>query len=97
MAQQESLFWKKKEFVSFILSIFVFFIHISSWAQYEQGNGLMTLINEKAAVFLRDSFVRVAVPMFFILSGIAFFKNYDDSKYLSKMKSRVFTLVIPYL
>ena len=32
-----------------------------------------------------------------MLSGITFFKEYDNKKYLKKLKSRLFTLVIPYL
>jgi hypothetical protein len=32
-----------------------------------------------------------------MLSGISFFKNYTKEKYFAKMKSRLFTLVIPYL
>jgi fucose 4-O-acetylase-like acetyltransferase len=35
--------------------------------------------------------------MFFMLSGMTFFKDYDNKKYFKKIKSRVFTLVIPYL
>jgi fucose 4-O-acetylase-like acetyltransferase len=32
-----------------------------------------------------------------MLSGIAFFKGYENKKYPAKIKSRIFTLIIPYL
>lgn len=97
MYQSEKLFWKKKEIISFLLSIFVFFIHISSFAQYSNTCSAISAVNERASFFFKESFTRFAVPMFFILSGIAFFKGYDNSKYLNKIQSRIFTLVIPYL
>ena len=97
MSQSENLFWKKKEFVSFLLSFCVFFNHASSFLQYPGTGSVVSLINEKASFFLQESITRFAVPLYFILSGIAFFKGYDNSKYVGKIKSRVFTLVIPYL
>lgn len=93
----ENIFWKKKEIVSFILSILVFFVHISSFAQYSNTGNLISTINEKASFFFKESITSFAVPMFYILSGISFYKNYDNSKYLNKIKSRVFTIIIPYL
>lgn len=38
-----------------------------------------------------------AVPSFFIISGFLFFRNYQKSDYRKKIKSRVHTLLIPYL
>lgn len=93
----DKLFWRKKEFISFILSIFVFLIHISSFEQYENSGTLISFINTKASYFLTESITRVAVPMFLILSGIAFFRDYDNKKYIQKLKKRIFTLLIPYL
>jgi hypothetical protein len=95
--QGEARFWKKKEYISFALSILVFFIHISSFAQYGDSGHFISAINGKMAYFVSESITRFAVPMFFILSGIAFYKDYDNKKYFKKIKSRVFTLVIPYL
>lgn len=95
--QGEARFWKKKEYISFALSILVFFIHISSFDQYGDSGHLISVINGKIAYFVSESITRFAVPMFFILSGIAFYKDYDNKKYFKKIKSRVFTLVIPYL
>ena len=90
-----ALFWKKKEYVSFILSILVFFIH--SYFAQDAGDSLISVVNHKVSYFLSCSITRFAVPMFFMLSGITFFKDYSNQKYVAKIKSRFFTLVIPYL
>ena len=94
--KNDSLFWKKKEFISFILSILVFFIH-SYFAQDNVGNSLISVVNQKTSFFFSRSITQFAVPMFFMLSGISFFKEYNNKKYITKIKSRIFTLVIPYL
>jgi surface polysaccharide O-acyltransferase-like enzyme len=96
LAEGDKLFWKKKEFVSFLLSILVFFIH-SNFAQEIVGDSMMAVVNYRVSYFFSNSITRFAVPMFFMLSGITFFKGYDNKKYFPKIKSRIFTLVIPYL
>lgn len=95
--EQMEYFWKKKEFVSFILCILVFLIHISSFAHYSNSGAPIDEVNQKLTFFFKESITRFAVPMYFILSGIAFFRDYENKKYFSKLKSRFFTLCIPYL
>ena len=95
-SKNDALFWKKKEYISFLLSILVFFIH-SHFADTIVSDSLISVVNNKVSYFFSDSITRFAVPMFFVLSGISFFKDYNNKKYLSKFKSRLFTLVIPYL
>jgi len=95
--EQMSHFWKKKEFVSFVLSILVFFIHISSLAQYSINNETTAVVYGKIAFFLNESITRFAVPMFFILSGMTFFRDYSNKMYISKVRARFFSLCIPYL
>ena len=92
----ETVFWKKKEFISFLLSILVFFIH-SYFAQDSVGDSLISVFNQKISFFFSRSITQFAVPMFFMLSGLTFFKGYSNKKYLAKIKSRVHTLLIPYL
>ncbi len=94
--KNNALFWKKKEFLSFLLSILIFFIH-SYFAPQIVSDQFISTLNHKVSYFLSCSITRFAVPMFFIMSGIAFFKDYSNKKYLSKIKNRLFTLVIPYL
>lgn len=95
-SNNETLFWKKKEFISFVLSILVFFIHSYFAQEYTSGNAL-SFLNHKVSFFFSRSITQFAVPMFFMLSGLAFFKGYSPAKYAAKIKSRVFTLVIPYV
>ena len=97
ISRNQTLFWKKKEIISFILSVLVLFIHISSITKYSQSGTGVSEINEKFSFFFQQSITHFAVPMFFMLSGITFFKDYDNKKYCNKIKSRVRTLVIPYL
>lgn len=39
---------------------------------------------------------RIAVPLFFFMSGFLFFLNYSPEKALNKIKKRVYSLLIPY-
>lgn len=95
-SDNDILFWKKKEYISFLLSILVLFIH-SYFAPDVADNSFISVVNHKVSYFFSYSITRFAVPMFFMLSGISFFKDYDNKKYFKKIKSRLFTLVIPYL
>ena len=92
----DKLFWKKKEFISFLSSILVLFIH-SYFAKDNTGNSLVSIVNQNFSFFFSRSITQFAVPMFFMLSGLSFFKGYNNKKYLTKIKSRIYTLVIPYL
>ena len=94
--QNETLFWKKKEFISFVLSILVLFIH-SYFAPNIVNESFVSLFNHKFSFFFSRSITQYAVPMFFMLSGASFFKGYNNKKYPKKIKSRIYTLVIPYL
>ena len=94
--KNDACFWKKKEFISFLLSILVFLIH-SHFGQNAADGSFISVANQKVSYFFCDSITRFAVPMFFMLSGITFFKDYSNKKYFTKIKSRLFTLVIPYL
>ena len=97
LSMSTQLFWKKKTIISYVLSILVFMIHISTFGQYNHGEGIVSVVNQKFNFFFTESISRFAVPMFFILSGIAFFRNFEVKQYFGKLKSRVFTLLIPYL
>ena len=81
--KNETLLWKKKEFVSFILSILVLFIH-SYFAQNIANGSFISMFNHKISYFFSRSVTQFAVPMFFMLSGITFFKEYDNKKYFKK-------------
>ena len=95
-SNNDAFFWKKKEYISFILSILVFFIH-SYFANDIPDESLISLVNHKTSYFFSRSVTQFAVPMFFMLAGLTFYKGYSSEKYPAKIKSRILTLVIPYL
>ena len=88
-------FTSKKNKVTFLLAVLVFFIHISTLANYSLSGHIGKFLFTFHSLML--ILAEVAVPMFFIISGALFYKNYTPSKTLEKYKSRFFSLVIPYL
>lgn len=89
-------FWDKKATISYILAIMVFFIHHSSYGQYSYGEDL-TSTAVKILGNLFPAVAQVAVPLFMIIAGALFFRNYEQAKYGQKIKKRVKTLLVPYL
>ncbi len=89
-------FTYKKTRISFVLSILVFIIHISTLANYDMKVNFFGRSFEFVAVCLK-AIAEVAVPLFFIISAALFFRDYTYSKTIKKLKSRFFSLVIPYL
>lgn len=88
-------FTNKKIRLTFILSILVFTIHIPSLANYDLNNTMGEYISIIAKVI--SSISCMAVPLFFIISGALFYRDYDIKKTMPKLKSRFFSLVLPYL
>lgn len=86
-------FWKKKTITAYILSVLVFCIHCSSFRQYTITSNAINVMSTMISGVIPS----VAVPLFFIISGALFYRNYDNSKYLSKVKRRATSLIIPYL
>lgn len=93
MAEQEkNYFWNKKIIVSYFLSIMVFWIHLSTFGNYSYNDEIRFW-----DILMKRSYSFVAVALFFILSGAAFYRNYSDKDYFKKLKARLISLVIPYL
>jgi len=90
-------FWKKKTIVSYFLSVLVFFIHVSSFANYRADGGFISEVNRFASIFLKRAITSHAIILFFVLSGVLFYRNYDKTVYLAKLKSRIKTLLVPFL
>jgi len=57
-------FWKKKDIVTYFLSVLVFFVHISALDNYPGCSGIITDINNFASVFLKQTITSFAVPNF---------------------------------
>jgi len=92
---------KREKLLSFsaVLSILVVLIHTQNTGLYGiRPDG--TLL-EKIVFYLEElisgDIARVGVPAFFMVSGLLFYRDFDFSRYPSKMKSRFFSLIVPYL
>lgn len=86
-------FSRKKVFVSFFLSLFIVFRHTTTFPLYgELPYGINLLY-----VFLRWGITPAAVPLFLILSGVLFYRDYTPDRYTEKLRRRVYSLLIPYL
>ncbi len=79
--------------MSFIMTIFVVILHSNNLQDPSVLN-----INTLVQNFIGQGIVRIAVPMFFVISGYLFYYKFKPSKeaYLSKYKKRFKSLFIPY-
>jgi len=88
---ERPFFTNKKIFVQFILSLFVFLIHFSVFSVFRDDVPLNRVFN----ILLIPT--HVAVPLFFVISGALFFRDYTLSATPKKWKNRFFSLCVPYL
>lgn len=87
-------FWNKKTIVSYALAVLVFWIHATpSLLRYGEAVPFV----QNFSFFFGQTANRLAVPLFFILAGATFYRDYTNAKYKEKLLKRVRSLVIPYL
>lgn len=85
------------------LSVLVIFVHsthfsLASLQAVPHAGFFSTSFLIKIEFFFSEFLGQVAVPGFFFLSGFLFFRGLDDVKsWGRKLKSRVFSYVLPYL
>ena len=92
-----SYFWQKKTILSFLLVILVIIIHNSTIFQYDIPASPLTTFTIFIHNFFAYGLGSIAVPFFFLVSGIAFFRNYTTKSYHHKLRSRIKSLLVPYL
>ena len=92
----------KLKVISFFSMIMVVYLH--SYNLIIKMSGDTHLINNGYNSFIQDfvsnGLTRIAVPLFFIISGYLFFLSIENgyiSEFLVKYKKRIYTLLIPYL
>lgn len=87
---------RKINILSFILFIGVMSIHTYNLEVYgiEAGKDSALAVAE---VFIKKIADGTCVSFFFMISGFLFFRNFDLSMLLQKYKSRVKSIVIPYV
>ena len=95
--KDEKIINNKFIFISFFCSILVIYIHTFNLETYSINEGAVGIA--KVAYVVETywtNVLKIAVPMFFFISGILFFRTFEMSKLLQKWYSRIFTIVIPY-
>ncbi len=83
----------KIKILSFISMVMVVYLH--AYIQMDSEN-IVSFIQ----YYFSQEITRTAVPIFFLISGILFFRNinsYDTSLFVSKIHRRIHSLLIPYL
>lgn len=91
------------DLLRFPLIVGVVFIHAQGTTMGFSGGEIgVSSINPLANFvinFLSEGVARIAVPLFFLMSGYLFFAGLEFSKenYVNKLKTRIQTLLIPYL
>ena len=82
--------------INFILIIMIVFLHAYNLPKGYPENSILYVIEQ----FFTNGVARVAVPLFFIISGYLFFINiskFTIGIYMKKIKKRLNSLVIPFL
>ncbi|MBS1635741.1 MAG: acyltransferase [Bacteroidetes bacterium] len=91
---------RKISLLSLLAAVMVVYVH--AYNLYDAKTQVVSYRNE--SVFFLEQLVsqglcRVAVPLFFVLSGYLFFQNFSGgiSAFYSKIRKRTRTILIPYL
>ncbi len=95
---QEKIIRNKFTIISFLCSIFVIYIHAFNLEVYKINDNSVGI--DRITYIIENYFsllLEIAVPSFFLISGVLFFRTFEIKKLLKKWKSRIFTILIPYL
>lgn len=90
----------KIKVLSLISMVMVLFIHSYNLGLLEQNSsviGIVAMVNFFVQDFISQGLTRVAIPIFFLISGFFLFKNFSYSTYPKILKTRYYSLFIPYL
>jgi len=93
---------EKITIISLLSMIMVIYIHSYNIANIDeklflQPENKFSMFNIFLQNLISEGFARIAVPIFFIISGFLFFKNFTMKTYKEKISKRVYTLFIPYI
>lgn len=95
---REHIIRNKFTMLSFLCSVLVIYIHTFNLGIYQiDGNslGVGKVVYEIESYM--NAMIRFAVPMFFIISGLLFFRTFEMKNLFSKWKSRGKSIVVPYI
>ncbi|GEM_PF-870102 len=87
--------------ISFLLMCMVVFIHSQCYQPLPSAHSpqRQMLLLTYLQLMISEGICRIAVPFFFLIAGVLFCKDFTNENgwFISKISSRVRTLVIPYL
>lgn len=89
-------------FLKFVLIVAVVYIHTNLTDVNIGGNIIISedefMVHDTLRLLLSEEIARIAVPLFYFVSGYLFFNTHFSFKsYISKLRKRVHTLLIPYI
>jgi len=90
----------KMKILSFISMIMILYLHsynIDNVLNFIDKGSMFYSINIFIQNFISQGITRIAVPMFFLISGFLFFNNFALSDYRKIIFKKVKTLLIPYI
>lgn len=96
---KEQIVRNKFTIITFVCSVLVIYIHTFNLESYNitaTSAGLIAKFTYYFQTFIASG-LRAVVPLFFFISGILFFRTYEPEKLIQKYKSRVHTILIPYI
>lgn len=96
---KESAVRNKFTLITFVCSVFVVFIHCFNLETYGISENSTDVI-ERITFAVEDywpNVLHIAVPMFFMVSGLLFFRTFSIQELLKKWKTRLFTILLPYI
>ncbi len=98
----EKLISKKITIISLLSMIMVIYIHSynivnSDVKLFFQPENALSTFNVFLQNLISFGIAKVAVPIFFIISGFLFFNNFSMKTYKQKVLKRYYTLFIPYI
>lgn len=87
--------------LNFPLIVGVVYIHAYGmeigFAGVELGPAHLDRLTDVVRTLVSQGVARLAVPMFFLISGYFFFNGFNGRSYLDKLRTRSRTLLLPYL
>lgn len=95
---EEQYIRNKFTIITFVCSIFIIYFHTYNLEVYgidENSIGIARLTYYFEIYWRKLNWL--AVPMFFMVSGILFFRTFEMKRLFEKYKSRFFSIVIPYI
>ena len=92
MGTENREFSDKLTFLKLLFSVWVVYIHAKNFTIYSLDGTVLYMIE-----LCMSRIFAIAVPSFFIISGYLFFRNYTPTAAPKKLKSRFWSLLVPYV